>query len=144
MEDGVIGGEIIGHGRNVVGVERGGINLYIGQNTFAGEVVFAGGQIGGGSEGKSGGSVLELIDGLDEGFTEGFASDNGGALVVFEGGGEDFGGTGGMFVHEESEGQLAAGVTIVLGTIGGSTGSGINGDNQALIQEQTGSIDSGM
>ena len=79
---------------------------------------FMGWDKGGGGQTDGGAVVIEVVDGLDEVFSEGIVSEDGGALVVFESSGEEFSGAGGVLVHEQSDRQLKGwplGVSVIGG-----------------------------
>ena len=73
---------------------------------------------GGGGQADGGVVVIEMVEGLDEVFSEGIVSEDGGAVVVFESSGEEFSGAGGVLVHEQSDRQLKGwplGVSVIGG-----------------------------
>ena len=62
---------------------------------------FMGWDKGGGGQTDGGVVVVEVIDGLDEVFSEGIVTEDGGTFVVFECSGEEFRGAGGMLIYEQ-------------------------------------------
>ena len=72
---------------------------------------------GGGGQADGGVVVIEMVEGLDEVFSEGIVSEDGGALVVFESGGEEFCGAGGVLVHEQGDRKIKGG-QVGVGVIG--------------------------
>lgn len=109
-----------------------------------------GGEVFGGGEADADGGVaggVDGLDGLDGAFTVGGFTDEDGAAEVFEGAGDDFGGTGAVAVDEDDEGE--AGVVVASagfeeGAVGGGAAAFGGDDDGTFGDEASGDLDGGL
>ena len=95
----------------------------------------------GGGQLEAGGSGPEGEDALDRAFAVGAGAQDGGAVVVLQGTGQDFAGAGAIAVDQDVHGHSPPGESAGCKRLGLSLGPPASGYDQTLVDEPLGDFD---
>ena len=140
---GVILREESGHGDGFIRGEIVVFDKNIRDNTGFLKIFFSGCEVSSGGQAEGSLGMRQRQDGLDEGFADGIFSNDDGAMMILEGGGENFGGAGGIFIDEQGERELIRGKKVSIGAILGDFVGGMDTDDEAAVEKEADGIDSG-